>query len=83
MKDKLRLNRENKILGGVLAGLAEYTGYNLIFLRICFVLAHFGGLIIIAILWIIYLILYFALRNKTDYIQIDQDKEEPLDIFDL
>ena len=86
MKDKLRLNRRNKIFLGVLSGISDYTGCNVIFLRLAFVVAITTcGLLIVGVFSLIYFIIYFVLKRYID------DKEETLieennndlDIFDL
>jgi phage shock protein PspC (stress-responsive transcriptional regulator) len=53
---RLARGRENRILGGVCAGLAEYLGVDVILIRIAFVVLAFaggGGVILYLLGWIL------------------------------
>jgi phage shock protein PspC (stress-responsive transcriptional regulator) len=53
---RLARSRENRILGGVCAGLAEYLGVDVILIRIAFVVLAFaggGGVILYVLGWIL------------------------------
>lgn len=62
---KLTRSRTNRMLAGVLGGLAESFGINATLLRILFVILLFStGLMPMAIL---YLVFVFVLSNKEGY----------------
>ncbi|MDF0728280.1 PspC domain-containing protein [Cytobacillus sp. S13-E01] len=62
---KLYRSRSNRMLGGVLGGLAEYTGMDTSLLRILFVLALILGA---GTLGLVYLIWIFVVPNREDVI---------------
>lgn len=53
---KLYRNRNDRMIGGVCAGLGEYLGIDATIVRIIFIVLAFaglGGVVVYAILWII------------------------------
>jgi phage shock protein C len=65
MENKLKRNEDDKIIGGVASGLAEYFNTDPAWVRVGFVLAVFAGLSGI----LIYIILWIAIpaRPSVDY----------------
>jgi phage shock protein C len=54
----LRRSRDNKVIAGVLGGLAEYLGLNATLLRIVYVVVSiasvaFPGIVVYLILWLV------------------------------
>ena len=57
-KNPLRRSRQNRILGGVCGGLAEWLGWDVTLVRVLFVLISifsvaFPGLLAYIILWVV------------------------------
>ncbi|THE14085.1 PspC domain-containing protein [Bacillus timonensis] len=63
MKKKLYRSTQNRMLGGVLGGLADYTGIDASLLRI---LAVVGFILGVGSLGLIYLIWIFIVPNEGD-----------------
>jgi phage shock protein C len=58
MEKKLLRSRNDKMLGGVLAGFAEYVGWDVTAIRVAYALitflaASFPGILVYLILWIV------------------------------
>ncbi|MFS0821963.1 PspC domain-containing protein [Bacillus sp. 1P02SD] len=63
MKKKLYRSTQNRMLGGVLGGLADYTGIDASLLRI---LAVVGFILGVGSLGLIYLVWIFIVPNEGD-----------------
>ncbi|MEH7388462.1 PspC domain-containing protein [Bacillus sp. JJ1521] len=63
MKKKLFRSTQNRMLGGVLGGLADYTGIDASLLRILAVVGFFLG---VGSLGLIYLVWLFIVPNEGD-----------------
>ncbi len=64
MKKKLYRSTQNRMLGGVLGGLADYTGIDASLLRILTVVGFIVG---VGSLGLIYLVWIFIVPNEGDY----------------
>ncbi|MBE4907010.1 PspC domain-containing protein [Cytobacillus suaedae] len=62
---KLYRSRSNRMLGGVLGGLAEYSGIDASLLRVLFALAFILG---VGTLGLVYIIWIFVVPNREDVI---------------
>jgi len=80
MIKKLYRSREDKFLGGVLGGIAAYTGYDPIIFRLCFIiLLALTGVMPFALIYLIAWVLIpqepqIAAMGKEDYTVRDESK---------